>query len=89
MPETLLAGIVLVYVAFVPLPITSTVIVQMPATLPTWAGIVPPLNEIACVPAAAVTVPLPQVVLAFGAGAMTTPLVRLPGRVSDMDTLSN
>src|SRR5690349_1324296 len=61
--------------------------VQIPATLPTWAGMVPPLKITVCVPGVAVTVPAPQVVLILGVAATTTPLTVVPGNGSVRETL--
>ena len=72
-PLTFAMGMVLVRVAEVPRPCTSTLMVQIPGTLPTWAGIVPPVRVINCVFATAVRVP-PQVVVALGTAAINTPL---------------
>ena len=52
----------------------------------------PLLMEIACVPGVAVTLPPVQVVLGDGdggTGAITTPLLRVPGKVSVRLTLSS
>jgi len=57
----------------VPRPCTFTLMVQIPGTPPTWAGIVPPVRVINCVFATAVRVP-PQVVVASGTAAIHTPL---------------
>ena len=43
---------------------------------------IPPAMEIVLVPGLAVITPVPQVVLAFGMGATTTPSVTIPGRLS-------
>lgn len=61
--------------------------VQIPGTPPTRAGTIPPVKEIVWAPATAVTVPGPQVVAALGIGAITTPLVVLPGKVSVNEVL--
>lgn len=53
---------------------------------------VPPVREIVCVPAVAVSTSLPpevQVVLAFGEGATTTPFAVVPGSVSNSDTFTS
>lgn len=63
------------------------VIVHNPGTPPDCAGIVPPAIEITWVPGTAVTTPLPQVVVAFGTGATTTPFTVSPGKLSSRDTL--
>ena len=70
-------GIVLVRVPVAPFPCTSTLMVQIPAMVPTCAGTIPPVSVIELAPASAVRLP-PQLVLAFGAGATTTLFGELP-----------
>lgn len=75
---TFAIGIVFVSVPDAAVPFTVTLIVQMPSTVPTLAGTPAlPLSVIVPAPAVAVRLP-PQLVEAFGVGAMTTP----PGSVS-------
>ena len=52
---------------------TSTLTVQMPLTVPTLAGTIPPLIVISCVPEVAVTEPVPQVVTRFSGDATDNP----------------
>ena len=71
------------------MPCTSTLIVHAPGTSKTRAGIVPPVIEMVCVPATAVTVPPTHVVLVLGTGAMMIPSVGVPGKESVTDTFTN
>lgn len=86
-PITFVVGIVFVYVAVTPRPMTLTTIVHCPGTPPTWAGIVPPVSWIFCVLAAAVRVP-PQSVEALGGVAIRIPFAADPGSGSNKLTLT-
>lgn len=50
---------------------------------------VPPVIEIVCAPATAVTIPPVHVVLASGTGAMIIPSVKVPGNGSVTDPFTN
>jgi len=67
-PITFVVGIVFVYVAVTPRPMTLTTIVHLPGTAPTWAGMVPPVRTIFLFDPVKVRVP-PQSVEAFGGTA--------------------
>jgi len=70
---TFAIGIVFTSVPDAAVPFTVTLMVQMPSTVPTLAGTPAlPLSVIVLAPALAVRVP-PQLVEAFGVGAMTIP----------------
>ena len=88
-PLILAVGIVFGNVVREPSPCTSTIIVHSPGTSSTCAGMVPPVIEIVCVPAAAATMPPAHVVLVFGTGATIIPFVGVPGSGSVTDTFTN
>ena len=92
-PMTPVVGIVFVCVTGSPpelwTPRTFTVIVQIPGVPPPdWAGIVPFVSVMTCVPATAVTTPGAQVVLALGVAATKISSAAVLGRLSVNDTFT-
>ncbi len=92
-PMTPVVGIVFVCVTGNPpelwTPRTFTVIVQIPGVPPPdWAGIVPFVRVMICVPASAMTTPGAQVVLALGVGATKISFAAVFGRLSVNNTFT-